>query len=143
MNALATTPYASPTDPALLGWPPILPIEIALKVAPIQKIFTAHNLDQNDYFRLKSDPVFIEVVQGYVDMLKKEGMSFKLKAMIQSEELLKTSWEIIHGPATPAAVKADLIKNTWKVAGLDASLDQKNGGGAGNNNAFQINIHLT
>lgn len=77
-------------------------------------------------------------------MIREEGTSFKLKARIQSEELLKTSWELIHGKDTPAVVKADLIKHTIRFAGLDASIEQKaqaNGGNAGSNN-FQININL-
>lgn len=142
MNAVTPSSYVPPADPSLLGWPATFPIEVALAQYPIKEICLAHNVDQNEWNRLRADEGFQNVVSGYLELLKKDGMSFKLKAMMQSEELLKTSWDIIHGVATPAAVKADLIKNTWRVAGLDASLDQKNGGGNGQNNAFQIILNL-
>lgn len=142
MNALSPLPaYQTPDNPAELGWPATFPIEVALRVAPIKEICEAHGIDRQEWDRMRVDPGFQSVLAGYVDLLKKEGMSFKLKAQIQSEELLKTSWELIHGKDTPPVVKADLIKHTVKVAGLDASLDQRNGGG-GNANNFQININL-
>jgi hypothetical protein len=142
MNALTPFPaYVTPSDPSELGWPATFPIEVALKVAPIKDICAAHGIDRQEWDRLRSDPGFQSVLVGYVDLLKKDGMSFKLKAQIQAEELLKTTWALIHGKDTPPVVKADLIKYTTRVAGLDASLDQKGGAGGGNNN-FQININL-
>ncbi len=145
MSALATIPYATPDDPAELGWPPTFPIEVAMRVAPIREICEAHGIDQAEWDRLRQDPAFQVCLATYVKMLREEGgASFKLKARIQSEELLKTSWELIHGIDTPAAVKADLIKHTIRFAGLDASIEQKAlaAGVAGNSNNFQININL-
>ena len=59
--------------------------------------------------------------------LKEDGASFKLKARAQSEELLKTSWALIHKPLdqVSASVKAQLIMFTVRCAGLDASVEQK------------------
>jgi hypothetical protein len=53
--------------------------------------------------------------------VKKEGMSFKLKARLQSEALLETSWRLIHAPSSevPPAVKAKLMEATWRMAGFD------------------------
>lgn len=145
MSALATTSYATPADPAELGWPPTFPIEVAMRVAPIQEICAAHGISRSEWNALCQDPAFQACLAAYVKMLREEGgASFKLKARIQSEELLKTSWTLIHGLNTPAAVKADLIKHTIRFAGLDASIEQKalaQGSGGGSNN-FQININL-
>lgn len=115
-----------------------------MRVAPIQDICAAHGIDKDTWNRLRADEGFQATLLSYVQMLKEEGTSFKLKARLQSEELLKTSWEIIHGVDTPANVKADLIKHTHRVAGLDASIEQKAKamGTAGNANNFQININL-
>ncbi len=146
MSALALVPYVSPDDPAEIGWPPLLPIEIALRVAPVPDICKAHGIDKATWDKLRVDPAFQQTLLSYVKMIRDEGgASFKLKARIQSEELLKTSWAIIHGVDTPPAVKADLIKHTVRFAGLDASIEQKAaamGGGGGSNN-FQINIDLS
>ena len=126
-------------DPALLGWPATLPIEIALRIAPLKEICAAYELSREDLEALKANPRFIEDVAAAVELVKKEGMSFKLKARLQSDALLETSWNVIHDPLVPAAVRADLIKYTWRVAGLDASKEQAN---AANQNNLQININL-
>jgi hypothetical protein len=141
MNQITPLAYTTPDDPSELGWPASLPIELALRVASPKEICEAHGVSHAEWTRLRYDPGFQQVVQGYVELLKKDGMSFRLKAQLQAEELLKVSWELIHGKETPAVVKADLIKHTTKVAGLDASLDQKNGG-VGNQNNFQIVLNL-
>jgi hypothetical protein len=52
-------------------------------------------------------------------MLQKEGMAFRVKARMQSEALLPTSWKLIHSQYTPAAIKARMIEATWRVAGFE------------------------
>jgi hypothetical protein len=116
MNALV------PLDPASLSWPPTLPIEIVLKTAPIREICEGYGLTREDYETLKKDPAFQACVAELAGELKKDkGLSFKFKARLQSEELLKTSWKLIHSgnDEVPPNVKADLIKFTWRVAGLE------------------------
>lgn len=139
MNALATV---TPVDPSELGYPPTFPIEIALKTASISEICTAYGFDKADWDRIRRDPVFLNDLKQAVDMVKKEGMSFKLKARLQSEELLKKSWAMIHASpdVVPPSVQADLIKFTIRAAGLDGSKDQANAQAIGN--ALQINIQL-
>lgn len=133
-------------DPSELGWPPGLPLELALKTASVKDICEAHGVSRQTYERLRLDPNFQQAVQANLEMLAQEGMSFRLKARAQAEALLPTSWQLIHAPLddVPANVKADLIKYTIRVAGLDASLDQKAQAQANAvaQNALQINIHL-
>ena len=117
MNALVTT-----RDPASLSWPPTLPIEIVLKTAPIREICEGYGLTREDYDALRTSADFCACVVALQEELKKDkGLSFKLKARLQSEELLKTSWKLIHSTndEVPPNVKADLIKFTWRVAGLE------------------------
>jgi hypothetical protein len=139
-NALAQS--LRPDDPSEIGYPPTLPIEIALKTAPLKVICEAYGLGQQDWERLRRDPVFIADLKAVVEELRKDGMSFKMKARLQAEELLKTSWRLIHSnnDDVPPNVKADLIKFTIRAAGLDGSKDQA--AAAGQNNALQININL-
>lgn len=143
MNALtAIDPFAaSVRDPATLGYPPTLPIEIALKTAPMGQIQAEYGYTNEEWAALKHDPAFLADLTVAVEMVRKEGMSFKLKARLQAEELLKTSWRLIHAPAdeVPSSVKADLIKSTARWAGYD----NKEAGGTGNTGtALQININL-
>jgi hypothetical protein len=130
-----------PVDPARIGYAPTLPIEVVLKTAPIKDICTAYGLDEDEWELLRTDPVFIADVQRVHAEVQKDGVSFKMKARLQSELLLQTAWNIIHDitGATPPSVKADMIKAMWRVAGLEPT---KSEGASANTNAFQINIHM-
>jgi hypothetical protein len=57
---------------------------------------------------------------------------------MQAEGLLATSWSLIHNEDTPAAVKADLIKFTTRIAGYEPN--PKSAAEMGT--AFQININM-
>jgi hypothetical protein len=134
-------PVVKPQNPAEIGaYPPTLPIELALRVDTVEKICEAYGISHDEWLELRADPVFQRDLSEAVKLVKKEGMSFKLKAQLQSEELLKTSWKMIHAPAdeVPPSVKADLLKFTVRAAGY-AEPAEKAGG---MQNALQINIHL-
>lgn len=135
-------------DPASLGWPPSLPLELALAQQSVRDICTAYGLTRFDYDRLRTDSAFRRAVAEATDTLKQDGASFKLKARAQSEELLKTSWALIHKPLdeVSASVKAQLIMFTVRCAGLDASVEQKARANAqasaASLTALTINLHL-
>jgi len=142
---MANTVALVPTDPAELGWPPTFPLELAMREHSVQEVCEAYGIDKQEWHRIRQDPGFIVELSAAVDTLKKEGMSFRLKARIQATSLLQTSWNLIHAPLedVPANVKADLIKFTVRAAGLDASVEQKgNAQAKAIGNALQINIHL-
>lgn len=135
------TTSINPENPAEIGtYPPTLPVEIALRTAPLPQICQAYNISHDEWLVLKDDPVFRADLAAAVELVKKDGMSFKLKAKMQSEELLKTSWKMIHSnnEDVPASVRADLIKFTVRAAGL-AEPAEKAGANANN---LQININL-
>jgi len=138
MNQLTT--IEAPRDPAQLGYPPTLPVEVALKTAPLDVIRQEYGYSIEEWHELKHDPAFLTDLAAACEMVRKDGMSFKLKAKLQAEELLKTSWKLIHGDPSEvsAAVKADLIKATARWAGYD----EKPGMGQGVGNALSIQINL-
>jgi hypothetical protein len=132
-----------PENPAELGsYPPTLPVEIALRVDTIPNICKSYGIDRTEWDRIRFDPVFKEDLKRCLEDLKQDGMSFKMKARLQSDALLTTMWNMIHAPGdeVPPAVKADLAKFTIRAAGLDGSKDQAQKQGVGN--ALQININL-
>jgi len=135
---LATT-QIKPFNPAELGFPPMLPIELAMRTASVPEICAAYDIDKNQLLELIENPLFIQAYKVAQEMLQKDGMSFRIKAKLQAEALLKESWRMIHSTETPTAVKADLIKSTVRWAGYEPKGDGV-GGLAGN--AFQININL-
>jgi hypothetical protein len=138
----AITPFeASAKDPASIGYPPTLPIEVALKTATPQELKVEYGFSDEEWAALPSNPYFMADLAAAVEMVKKEGMSFKLKARLQAEELLKESWRMIHSKgeeAAPPSVKADLIKSTMRWAGYD---NKENAAGTVNN-GFSIQINL-
>jgi hypothetical protein len=123
----------------MLGFPPMLPVELAMRVAPVPEICAAYGITKDEFVALTDDPTFIKAYQDAKEALQKDGMSFRLKARLQADALLKKSWLLIHDESTPTTVKADLIKSTVRWAGLEPKGD---GPGAGLGNAFQININL-
>ena len=136
-------------DPAAtLGWPASLPIELALGQQPVKEICQVYGIDRHTYERLRVDRHFRKAVLDAAEMLKQDGIAFKLKAQAQSSELLKTSWSLIHAPLdqVSAPVKAQLIQMTIRCAGLDASVEQKARAHAhahaASLTALTINLHL-
>lgn len=136
-GALAST-LIKPDDPAYLGFPPLLPLELAMQTAPVKDICEAYDITKDQLLELIENPLFAQAYTVAKESLKQDGMSFKMKARMQAEELLKKSWEMIHNEATPSNVKADLIKSTIRWAGLEPKGDSLGAGGT----PFMINIHL-
>jgi len=133
----AITPLA-PSDPACIGYPPTFPIEIALRSAPLQSICEAYGIDREEWDHIRTDVLFLRDLKAAMDMVAKEGMSFKLKAKLQAEELLKTSWRLIHADDAPPAIRAQLIQATMRWAGYDQPKEVGVVAGAG----FAININF-
>lgn len=138
MNKTLTALEPHRADPASLGWPSTLPIEIALRVAPLAEIRAAYNIEWEEWEELRANPTFRKAVLDAQEKAQEDGFTYKTKARLQAEALLTTSWNLIQDASTPAAVKADLIKFTTRVAGYDGlkGVAGESGGG------FQININL-
>ena len=126
----------APPDPADMGWPITLPLDIAMAEVPLRQIFANHELDEDDFIRLKNNPQFVMEVKKLKDELAKDGASFKMRAKMQAEFMLKKSFQMVHDPATPAPVKADLIKSTVRWAGYEPKKDEASVNGPN----FQINF---
>lgn len=108
-------------NPSELAWPPTLPIELALRIATPPEIQQEYGYSDEEWAMLKEHPLFLKDLADACKMVREEGMSFKLKARLQADELLKTSWRLIHAAPdeVPSSVKADLIKATMRWAGYE------------------------
>lgn len=124
-------------------WSDRLAFDVALALEgsgeTLDEIKQRHHISAHDLLVFNKDPVFLKKVEHYRDEVRDKGLTFKLKARAQAEELLTTSWGLIHSPDVSPAVKADLIKSTVKWAGLEAKTDDGNGGAAG---GVKININF-
>jgi hypothetical protein len=130
-------------DPATFGYPPGLPVEIALQEYAPQYVCESYGIDAKEWDRIRQDPVFISDLHARLIELKAEGASFKMKAQLQSLEYLKELWKISHNDKVDAEARAKIMLNVIKYAGYDASRDQAAAvQGAAIGQALQINIHL-
>lgn len=112
---------ANPLDRA--PYPLGLALEMVLSPAtPLTDLLEAYNLTPEQMRAVLRNPSFRQEYETYQEEMRKEGWSFRQKAKAQSEEYLKTTWRMIHDPVTPSTVKADLIKQTVRWAGLEAPI---------------------
>jgi hypothetical protein len=81
----------------------------------------AYEMTDADLVDMVKDPIFEQRVRKYQLDLRERGLSFRMKAQVQAEDLLTRSWELIHDERTSPAVIAELIKWTAKVAGFDVA----------------------
>lgn len=124
-------------------WSDRLAFDIALTLEgsgeTLQEVMTRHSITANDILTFNADPVFLKKVEHYREEVREKGLTFKLKARAQAEELLTTSWMLIHDPAVSPAVKADLIKSTVKWGGLEPKNVETD---VGANGGVRITINL-
>lgn len=124
-------------------WSDRLAFDIALTLEgsgeTLQEVMTRHSITANDILTFNADPIFLKKVEHYREEVREKGLTFKLKARAQAEELLTTSWMLIHDPAVSPAVKADLIKSTVKWGGLEPKNIETD---AGANGGVRITINL-
>lgn len=123
-------------------WSDRLAFDIALTLEgsgeTLTEVTVRHNITTQDILAFNRDPIFLKRVDSYREEIRDKGLTFRLKARAQSEELLTTSWLLIHDPSVSAAVKADLIKSTVKWAGLEPKNTENDGG----NNAGGVKITI-
>jgi len=145
MNALTTIFPVDQKDPTSLVWPPTLPIELALKTANPAELQTEYGYTDAEWAALRTNTVFLRELAGACELVRQEGMSFKLKAKLIAEENLKQVWKMIHADhvLVPAVVKGKLIELTARWAGFDPRTTAEGGaGGPVNANTLNIQINL-
>lgn len=104
---------------------------------PVETVLEAHGYTPDQLIAFSEDTLFAQRVDHFRTQLKERGFTFKLKAQAQAELLLDTSWDVIHDENVSAAVKADLIKWTAKMAGYEPTKDVLTEG-----NGVKINIFM-
>lgn len=123
-------------------WSDRLAFDVALALEgsgeTLDEIKERHHIRASDLLEFNKDPVFLKAVERYREEIRDKGLTFRLKARAQAEELLTTSWGLIHSRDVSPAVKADLIKSTVKWAGLEVKTEESVGATGG----VKININF-
>jgi hypothetical protein len=107
----------------------------------VSDLLNHYRITGDDLKRFSADKIFKTRVAHFRREIATEGLGFRMKARVQAEELLQTSWNLIHDPSVSPNVKSDLIKSTVKWAGLEPKPDALEGGGGGGQ-GVRININL-
>lgn len=113
--------------------------DVAIADEPYPAICARHGVTENEWGLLTKDPEFMGAVEGLRSAMRRDGGSFKVKSRALAEKLLKRFEEMIYSDDVAASVKADLMKYAVKMAGLDASAEQRAASGG---QPLQINIML-
>jgi hypothetical protein len=128
-----------------LDWNDRIALDLALvleRAGEIDELLEDHKLERSDIRRFMQDKVFKTRVAHFRREIVTEGLGFRMKARVQAEELLATSWGMIHDPVVSPNVRADLIKSTVKWAGLEPKPDALEAGGGGGGAGVRISINL-
>lgn len=130
-------------DPTALVWPPTLPIELALKTAEPAELRVEYGYTPEEWEALRTNQVFLKELAGACELVRQEGMSFKLKAKLIAEENLKEVFRMTRDQNCPHAVRGKLIELTARWAGYDPRTNGEGSeGGPLNANMLQISINL-
>jgi len=125
-------------------WSDRLAMDIALALEgsgeTMAEILARHNITIADITTYNKDSMFLKKVEHLRGEVREKGMTFRLKAKAQAEELLTTSWNLIHANDVSATVKADLIKSTVKWSGLEPTKEANVTDGGGGGVTIQINV---
>jgi hypothetical protein len=127
-----------PESGADLTFDPRIAYSIALGLSSPSEVIAKYGLTMEQGKALIAMPGFVATVKKYRDEISTQGVSFRLKAKIQAEDLLTHSYVLATDPEVPAAVRADLIKWTAKMAGLEPEGKGEKGGGGGS--GFSLSI---
>lgn len=125
-----------PETAADMTFDPRIAYEIALGIDKPAGVFEKYGYSHERAAALVAVPVFIATIKKYQEEILAGGISFKLKAKIQAEDLLSHSYIIATDPEAPMAVRADLIKWTARMADLEPKNDKSSGPAGG----FTLNI---
>lgn len=116
-------------DPGHAGFDPRIAYELALGIEDANEIFARYGVPQDKAVKLLGNELFVKAIKDFKVQVQESGITFKLKAKIQAEDLLTHSYQIATDPDMPPAVRADMIKWTANVAELGPKKDSTGGSG--------------
>jgi hypothetical protein len=125
-------------------WSTRLALDIALQLSDsdafdLGEILAFHKLTEPELVKIAADPLFQRQVQQFRDEIRDKGLGFRTKCKIMADEVLKTTWSLVHDQDTSPAVRADLIKSLVRWADLEPKDKAGIGGDVG---GVKITINL-
>lgn len=128
----------NPAEGLPVQWQTSLVLDVAMGVDP-EIICDAYGLQYTQLRATMELPSFQARLEATRKELEKEGASFKLKAQMQAEEYLKTSFALAQDQNVDPKVRLNVIESTVRWAGFDKPAGQAD---AGSGNGISIHINL-
>jgi hypothetical protein len=122
-----------------LSFDPKFAFEVALKYHPLKVIMQQYGVDKHTMRRLAQHPPFIMALKNFKREIAEQGVTFRMKAKMMSEDLLETAYLMAKNPQVPSSVRTDNIKSIVKWADLEPKKDSDSGAGGATFN-LQINL---
>lgn len=111
-------------------WQNSLVIDVALGVDH-ETICEAYDLQYPQLQQIMHTAAFKNRLGKLQEDMSKDGVTFRMKAQMQAEEYLKTSFDMVHNPEVDPKVRAKLIGDTVRWAGFDAAANAEAAVGSG------------
>lgn len=101
----------NPENPAVLGFPPGLPVELVMGLNSIKKICEGYGITREDYDALCENPVFAAQITGYLDMKEETDGMFKLQAKLMSYRALDEQFKMMVDKEIAPALRLKASEN--------------------------------
>ena len=122
LNALAFSLNHVPDDPASSApYPRGFALDLALETGSLKEILESYTLTPAQAQDIFANPAFRQEYEAHKESMQTEGWSFRRKCAAQAEAYLELLWRMAQNDLTPAPVRADIVKNTVKWAGLEST----------------------
>lgn len=128
-----------PDNPAHLGFPAGLPVELAMDLNSVRKICEGYGVTREDYEALMENPIFIAQLEECIELRGKANGEFMLKSRLMSTRALEEQFKMMVDVETPAAVRLKSSENIIAYSGMAPK--QSADGGAGNGMSININLN--
>lgn len=118
---MASSPSLSRINPAFpteLGFPPGLPVELALGLNPPRDVCAGYGVTREDFEALAANPIFRAQYGHYVEMRTEPDGMFRLQATLMSTKALDEQYKMMIDKEAPWAIRLKASENIIQYANL-------------------------
>ena len=123
----------------ILDVPPQLIAEAAVGIDSLEDICARYHYSPEQTEQLRNDPGFKVRVSRMEQELKKEGVTFRMRAAYAAEDLMADVWRRAKDPSVGLGMKLDALKTLAKLGDLEPKQNLNPQAAAG---GFSITINL-
>ena len=108
----------NPVSPAELGFPPGLPVELAMGLNPPRSICEGYGVSKDDFEALAENPIFNAQFNHYMEMRSAPDGVFRLQATLMSTKALDEQYKMMIDKEAPWAIRLKASENIVEYANL-------------------------